>query len=162
VGLTDPGIEKTKEVIDLGDGAYGTAGVLVGSLLFDGDNGAEAGDLVHIRSFHIADELAGIGPEAFHIAALAFCVNGIEGEGGLSAAANAGDDHELVPGDADVDVLEIVYPGTGHVYYIFFFGVKPGFGIVPDHSAKVITTNGPADSFAKKIGNKKAGAKPRP
>jgi hypothetical protein len=49
--------------------------------LFDGDDGAETADLVHIGPFHIADELPGIGPEAFHIASLAFCVDGIEGEG---------------------------------------------------------------------------------
>jgi len=46
MGLADTGVEEAKKVIDLGDRADGTAGILIGRLLFDGDDGAEAGNFV--------------------------------------------------------------------------------------------------------------------
>src|SRR6185312_17063899 len=73
--LADAGVKQAEEVVDLGDGAYGATGVLVGSLLFDGDHGAETGDLIDVGPFHVADELAGIGTEALHIATLAFGID---------------------------------------------------------------------------------------
>ena len=144
MGLADSREEEAEEVIDLGDRPDGAAGILVGRLLFDGNNGAQAGDLVHIGSFHIPDELPGIGPKTFHIAALAFGVDGVEGEGGFSAAADAGDDDQLVLRNADVDVLKIVYPRAGYVDHFFFFrdGCPAGSILFLSHSAKVNTTIG--------------------
>ncbi len=115
MGFADTGVEEAEEVIDLRHGSDRTAGVLVRRLLFDGNNGAKAGDLVHVRSFHIADELPGVGAEAFHIASLPFGVDGVESQRRFTAAADTGDHDQLIFGDADVDVLQIVHPCSGYI-----------------------------------------------
>ena len=127
--LADSGVEETEEVIDLRDGPDGAPGVFVGRFLFDRDNGTKAGYFVDVGSFHIADELPGVGAEAFHIAALSFRVDGIEGERGFTASADTGNDHQLIFGDTDVYVLEIVHPGTRNLYY-FLSGLQPDVDVL--------------------------------
>ena len=96
-------------------------GLLRGRLLLDRDRGRQAVDLVDVRLLHHLQELAGIGRERFHIAALALGIDGVEGERGLARAGQAGEHHQLVARDFDVDVFEIVlaraadrdHPGVG-------------------------------------------------
>ena len=82
------------------------------ALLVDGDGGAEALDVVDVGLLHAAEELAGVGGEGLDVAALALGVDGVEGEGTLARAGEAGDNHELVSGDRDVDVLEVMLAGA--------------------------------------------------
>ncbi|PYU68761.1 MAG: hypothetical protein DMG49_15210 [Acidobacteria bacterium] len=56
--------------------------------------------------------MAGVGGERFHIAALAFRVNGVEREGGFSGAAYASNDGNGVMGNFDADVFQIVDAGA--------------------------------------------------
>src|SRR5207302_7083570 len=90
------------------DGADRRARIARGGLLLDGDGGRQAVDLVEVRLLHHLQELPGIGREAFHIAALALRIDGVEGERRLAGTGEPGEDHELVPRDFDIDVLEIV------------------------------------------------------
>ena len=112
MGTTGAGVEEADVVVDLGDGADGGAGVVACALLVDGDSGAEAFDVVDIGLLHAAEELAGVGGEGLDVAALALGVDGIEGERTLARAGEAGDNHKLVPGDRDVDVLEVMLAGA--------------------------------------------------
>ncbi len=57
--------------------------------------------------------MPGVGGEAFDVAALAFSVEGIEGERGFPGSADAGDDGELIAWDLDVDIFEVVLAGAG-------------------------------------------------
>jgi hypothetical protein len=67
---------------------------------------------VDVGLVHDAEELPGIGREGLDVPALAFRVECIERERGLAGAGDAGDDDELVPGDRDADILEVVLAGT--------------------------------------------------
>jgi hypothetical protein len=69
-------------------------------------------DGVHLRLVHALEELAGVGGEGLDVAALAFGVDGVEGEGGFAGAAEAGDDDEFVARDFDGDVFEVVLAGA--------------------------------------------------
>ena len=122
VGSAHPGPEEAEVVVNLGDGAHGGPGVFRGSLLVDGDGGAQALDVVHVRLFHLAQEHPGIGGQGLHIAPLALGVDGVEGQGGLAAAAEARHDHQLVPGDGHIDVLEIVGAGAFYDDFILHRG----------------------------------------
>jgi hypothetical protein len=62
----------------------------------------------------MAEELPGVRAEAFHVAPLAFGVQGVEGQAGLAAAGQAGDHHQLVPGQGQIQVLEVVLPGPSN------------------------------------------------
>ena len=74
------GEEQTHVVINLGGGAYGRARVLVGSLLFYADDGRKTCNLVNVRSFHAAEEVACIGRERLDVASLSFGKDSVEGE----------------------------------------------------------------------------------
>ena len=58
------------------------------------------------------EELAGVGGERFDVPPLAFGVQRVERERRFPGAGDAGDDHELVPGDRDADIFEVVLAGT--------------------------------------------------
>ena len=51
------GIQEPQEIIYFGDGAYSGSRVVAGSLLLDGDDGAESRDALHIRLLKNAHEL---------------------------------------------------------------------------------------------------------
>ena len=102
------GEEEAQIVVDLGDRADRGPGVATAGFLVDGDRRGEPFDVVHIGLFHLAEELAGVGGERLDVASLAFGVDRVEGEGGFTGAGHARDDDELVSGDGDVDVLEVV------------------------------------------------------
>ena len=105
VGGAHSGPEEAEVVVNLRHRAHGGAGVFGGRLLIDGDGGRQSVNIVHVRLLHLPQKHPGIGGQALHIPPLALCVNGIKGQGGLAAAGQAGDDHQLVTGDGDVHVF---------------------------------------------------------
>ena len=109
IGHADARPQQAHVVVDLGDGADGGARVLRRGLLLDRDRRRQAVDLVDIRLLHHLEELARIGRERLDIAPLALGIDGVEGERGFAGAGQAGEHHELVAGNLDVDVLEIVF-----------------------------------------------------
>jgi hypothetical protein len=58
--------------------------------------GAQAVDLVDVRLLHLAQELPRVGAQALDVPALALGVDRVEGEAGLAAAGQAGDDDQAV------------------------------------------------------------------
>ena len=112
VGRAHPGPEQTEVVVNLGHRAHSGAGVLRGGLLVDGNSGAQAVDVVHVRLLHLAQEHPGVGAEGLHIAALSLGVNGVKGQRGFARAGQAGEHHQLVPGNLHVDVFQVVLPGA--------------------------------------------------
>ena len=108
----DPGIEETEVIVDLGDGADRAAGVLGGRLLLDGDGRREPLDGVDVRLLHDAEELPGVRGEGLDVPPLSFGVERIERERRFAGAGDSGDDDELVPGDRDADIFEVVLAGT--------------------------------------------------
>ena len=82
--------------------------------MFDGDGRAEAIYAIDFRALHLIEKLASVGRERLDIPALAFGINGIEGQGAFSGATQAGDDGECISWDLDVDVLQIVLARAMH------------------------------------------------
>ena len=80
VGSASTGKEQSHVVVNLGSGANGGAGVLIGSLLLDADDGREACNLIDIGALHATQEVAGIGREGLDITALTLGKDGIEGQ----------------------------------------------------------------------------------
>jgi hypothetical protein len=113
-------------VVDFGDSSDRRARVLGGRLLLDRDGGREAVDLVDVRLLHHLEELARIGREALDVAALALRIDRVERERRLARARQAGEHHQPVARDVDVDILEVVlaraadgnHPGVGTATFI--------------------------------------------
>ena len=60
VSLSGTGIEQTQKVINLGSSAHSRTRILVGRLLFDGNDRTKARNLIHVRPLQIPQEIAGI------------------------------------------------------------------------------------------------------
>ncbi len=112
VRLANPGEEYPKIVVDFGNGPHGGAGIPAGSFLLDGDGRAQPFNEIHIRPVHPFQELASIGREGFHIASLAFGIEGIEGQGGFSGTADPGDHYQIIPGNVDINIFKVVLSST--------------------------------------------------
>jgi len=136
----DPGEQKTQIVVDLGDGADGRAGVAPRAFLVDRDGRAEPLDLIDVRFFHQTQELAGIGGERFDITALPFGVDCVEGQAAFAAAAEPGDDDQLVARDLQVNIFEVVFSRTPYYQFIqrhCVFSAKHFLGC--QHRTKVLS-----------------------
>ena len=72
--------EKAQVIVDFRCGAHGGARVFRGGLLVDGDRRGQAVDAVEVGLAHLAQEHTRIARKAFHIAALALSVHGVEGK----------------------------------------------------------------------------------
>ena len=83
-------------------------------LLFDRNSRRKPLNVIDVGLLHHRQELPSVGRQRFHIAALALCVERIEGERRLTRAREAGNDHELVARDRNIDVFEIVRAGTAY------------------------------------------------
>ncbi len=108
VGGADAGVKEAQVVVDLRDGAHRRPGIVACASLLDGNGRREPLDGLHLGFVHLADELAGIGGQGFHVAALPLGVDRVESERRFARAAHAGDDDETVPGDVQADILEVV------------------------------------------------------
>ena len=127
-GMGTARIEQLEVVIDLGDGAYRRAGGPHVVLLLDGDGGRDAFDAIDSGFVHAVEELAHVGGKSFHVASLAFRVEGLEGEGGFAGAGRAGHHRELAEGDIEVEPLEIVLscaPDDDHLLLFHLPGPGP-------------------------------------
>ena len=101
-------VEQTQVVVDLGGGGDGGAWVACLILLLDRDCRCEAIHVIDVGLLDALEELARVGRERLDVAALAFGVDGVEGEGGFAGAGDTADDCEGVVRDVDVDALEVV------------------------------------------------------
>ncbi len=110
----DGGIEYAQVVVNFRDGSDRGARAAIGGFLLDGNGGAEAIDGIDFGALHLVQELAGVGRERFHVAALALGVDSVESKRGLAGAAESGDHGEGIARDLDVDVFEIVLASAVH------------------------------------------------
>ncbi len=104
--------EEPHIIVDLGDGADGRARIARGGFLLDGNRRRQAVDLIDVRLLHHLQELARVSREALDIAALAFGVDGVEGERGFAGAGQPGEHHQPVARNVEIDVFKVVLAGA--------------------------------------------------
>jgi hypothetical protein len=86
--------------------------------LVNGYSRAKSFDVINVGFLHLPQELAGIGGKGLYVAALSLGIYGVESQRAFSGARNAGDNHQLVPGDNNIYILKIVLSGTLDEYGI--------------------------------------------
>ena len=109
VGGADVGIEQAEIIVYFRDGRDRGTRIGAGGALFDGDGRGKPLDVADFRLAHAVEELAGVGGEAFDVAALSLGVERVERERGLAGAGKPGDDGETVTRDRDVDVFQVMF-----------------------------------------------------
>src|SRR6185503_7400228 len=77
-------------------------------------------DLVHVRFLHLPQELPGVGGERLDVPTLPLGVERVEGERRLPGSRDAGQDHQAVSGDVEVEVLEVVLARAAHADLVQF------------------------------------------
>ena len=108
IGHADARPEEPHVIVDLGDGADGRARIARGGFLLDRNRRRQAVDLVDVRLLHHLQKLPRVSRQALDIAALALGIDGVEGERGLAGAGQAGEHHEAVARNVEIDIFEVV------------------------------------------------------
>ena len=105
-------VEQPKVVVNLGGRGDGRSRIGGGVALLDGNRRGESLDVIHIGLLHLIEELSRVGREALDIFALSLGEKRVERQRGFARAAEAGHHHELVARNLDVEIAEIVLPGS--------------------------------------------------
>ncbi len=108
VALTDARVQHPKIIVNLRDGADGGARVSSGGLLLNADRGRQAGEIIDIRLLQLTEELTRVTGQRLDVAPLPFGVKRVESQGAFPRTADAGENDELIAGQIEVDVAEIV------------------------------------------------------
>jgi hypothetical protein len=80
----EAGKDEFEVIGDFSDSADSASGGADGVTLTKGDGGRNTFDSIDAWSIHSFEELSGVGAKGFGVSALAFGIEGIEGEGGLA------------------------------------------------------------------------------
>jgi hypothetical protein len=99
---------------NVGHRSDGRAGIAGQRLLLDGNDRRKAEDEIDIGFRDLCDEPLRKARERLHVAALAFRVDGVEGEARFAGAGKTGDHDQAVAGNLDGDVLEVMNPRSLH------------------------------------------------
>ena len=105
------GEEHAHEAGHRRDAADARAGAAPAALLLQGHGRRHPRDRIDVGDSGLVDEPAGVGGDGFEVAALGFGVESAEGQGGLTRSGHPGEHDECVPGHAQVDVAQVVFPG---------------------------------------------------
>ena len=80
--------------------------------LFDRDGRWQPFDRLEIGLAHLIEELSGVGRQGLHVLALALREDRVEGERALARTRHAGHHHQPVSRELEIDVLQVVLPGS--------------------------------------------------
>ena len=105
----DARIEQAQIVVDLRHCSHGRARVLARGLLVDGNRRGKPFDIVHIRLFHLPQELPRIGGERFHIPPLPLRIERIERQRRLARSGQPRQHHQFVSRQLHVHVFQVVF-----------------------------------------------------
>jgi len=114
VWLTDRGKEDPQIIVNFGRGRDRGSRVRAGAALLDGNGRGKAFDKIDIWFFHLIEELPRISGEALDVAALPLGIKSVEGQRGFSGAAQPRDDHQFLPWNFYMEILEIVLAGSAN------------------------------------------------
>ncbi len=109
--LAGPGVEHAHEAGHGCDAADARSGAASAALLLQGHGRRHSRDRIHVRDPGLVDEPAGVGGDGFEVPALGLGIQSTEGQGGLTRSGHPGEHDECVPGHAQVDVAQVVFPG---------------------------------------------------
>ena len=111
-GLAHAGKQQPQVVVDLGARAHRAARVARHRALLDGDGRRQTADEVAVGLGHAPHELARIGRQALHVAALPLGIQRVEGQRRLAATRQARHHDKLAARYRHVNVLQVVDAGT--------------------------------------------------
>ena len=112
-------VQQAQEMPHLGRGAHGGLAPAARQALLNRHGGRNAVHRIHLGPACGLHDAAGVGVEAFEVAALAFVEEDVERQRGFARAADAGDDVELATRDVHAQALEVVLFGVDDLNGVF-------------------------------------------
>ena len=112
VGNSDARVEQSEIVINFRYCSHRGSRIAVCGFLIYGYRGRQSLDLFYIGLFHLSEELARIGGQGLHIAALSLRIDRIKGEGGFSRTAQTCQHYKFIARYVQIDVFEVVLAGS--------------------------------------------------
>ncbi len=112
-------VQQAQKVPHLGGGAHGGLAPAARQALLNGHGGRNAVHRIHLGPACGLHDAAGVGVEAFEVAALAFVEQDVERQRGFARAADAGDDVELATRHVHAQALEVVLLGVDDFNGVF-------------------------------------------
>ncbi len=106
------GEEHAQVIVDFRRRRHRRTRVAAGRPLLNGNRRRQAFNLIDIRLLQLIEELPRIRRQRFDVFPLSLGIDGIERQRRFSRAGQAGDDDQLIAGDIDVNVFEIVLAGA--------------------------------------------------
>ena len=103
--------EHAQKIVDFCHGAHCGAGIVGRGPLFQGYGRRQTLDFFHVGLVHLGQKLPRVGGKGLNVAALSFCVNDIERQSGFTRSGRTADNHELIAGNIQADVAQIVLAG---------------------------------------------------
>ena len=103
-----PCIQEPEIIVNLRDRSDCRARVVVRGLLVDRDRGGKPLDALHLRLFHLSQELPGIAGQRLHIAPLPFRVDRVKGKRTLAGTGQSRHHDKFIARDIQVDILQIM------------------------------------------------------
>lgn len=110
--LPEADIEEFYVVGEFGHGAHRGAGGAHRVFAVDGYGRWDILDAVHLRPVHALHELPRIGRKGLDIAALALSIKRVKGKGRLTRTTHPCDHGDMIKGNFQVQILEIILAGT--------------------------------------------------
>ena len=109
-----PGHQQPQMVVDLGHRGHGAARILAAGPLIDRNRRLQALDQIDVGPLQLMQELPGVDRQAFDILPLPFGIQRVEGQRAFARTAGAGDHHQPVAGNIEIDILQIMDPGAAN------------------------------------------------
>ena len=108
--VAHPRHEQPQVVVDLGDRGDRAPRIRIAPPLVDGDRRLQAFDAVDVRPLHLLEELPRVDRQALHVLPLPLGQQRVERQRALARPADAGDHHQPIARNVDIDILQIVRP----------------------------------------------------
>ena len=108
------GIEHADQARQRSDTAHRGARARRAPLLLQGHGGRQAFDGIDIRHSDLIDQPPRVWRDRFEVAALGFGIQSGKRQGRLARPGHAGEHHQRIAGDVDVNVLQVVLTGAAH------------------------------------------------
>lgn len=118
VRVADTGKKQAEIVVSFRNSTDGTAGIVRGGFLVNGNGWRKALDIIHVRFIHDAQKLAGIATKTFYVSPLTLGVYSIESQRAFATPRHPGKNHQFVLRNLNVNVFEIVFPSPSNYYLV--------------------------------------------
>ena len=134
----NPCIQQAEIIIYFRYRSHCGTGIAVCGFLVYGDSRGQPFNFFYIRLFHLPQKLPCIGGERLHIASLSLCIYRIESKRAFAAAAHPRKDNQLISGDGEVNIFQIMRSRTLY-YNLILHSVSFSWDIPFQRIAQVLT-----------------------